>query len=76
VNPYYILTFETVTQAMAAETVLSTYGGSIIPSPPELQSGCGFAVRLPLLPPPDIVLNHTGRYKVTGRGNGRVIEVL
>ena len=46
-RPYYIITFGNATHALLAEDVLRHKGGVIIPLPPVLGDGCGFAIKLP-----------------------------
>jgi len=74
-DEYYLLTFETITHVMEAETQLKKYGASLVALPGEISAGCGFALRLPRPLPPDIRANHTVQYKVTGRGKTRCIKV-
>ena len=43
---YYILTFETTTDVMAAEKSINEYFSiAIMPVPREISSGCGLAIR-------------------------------
>jgi len=77
---YYMFTFSTIHDALAAEKLVSDQGGTIVPVPSEISAGCGFAVRLPELEPGMSILNKhikiAGIYAITGRGSARVIKEI
>ena len=77
---YYIFTFNTIHDALAAEKLVSGHNGTIIPVPYEITAGCGFAVRLPEQEPGMSILNENakiaGIYGVTGRGSAKVVKKI
>lgn len=77
-DSYYLLTFNTITDVLSAEALLAGYGGTMVPIPPEVGEGCGFAVRLPVNETAYDKLHvpFTGLYLVSGRGKNRTVERL
>ena len=76
---YYVFTFKSIHEALAAEKLLADYNGTIIPVPAEISSDCGFALRLPELEP-DVILNEKVKfseiYRIQGRGKDKTIEIF
>ena len=74
---YYVVTFESITDAMYADKLVSSLGGIIIPVPSEISADCGFAVKIPEPVLPLNIINETDYfkiYKISGKGKNKIIE--
>ena len=77
---YYVVTFNTITDALTAEKFVSGLGGIIIPVPPEISAGCGFALRILELKPAMEILKNEAKYDdvygISVKGNTKIIKKL
>jgi len=72
---YYVITFNSMHDAIKAEKLTANLGGAIIPAPSEISADCGFALRINSLELiKNISFESASVYKVTGRGSGKVVE--
>ena len=74
---YYVVTFNSITDAMRAEKLVQGIGGIIIPVPSEISAGCGFAVRLSEPEPAISILKNnaefSGLYCLSGFGKDKTV---
>ncbi len=79
---YYLFSFDSSHQAMAAELAVSGLAAArLIPLPPEISEGCGLSLRIPLteLPAAQTALKDIGYqavYKLTTGGGKRTAELV
>ena len=74
---YYIITFNSINDALKAEKLTESLDGTIIPIPPEISADCGFALRINELEvAKNIEFAFSDVYKVSGKGKAKVIEKL
>jgi len=77
---YYVVTFNSITDAMNAEKLVSNHGGILIPVPSKISAGCGFAIRL-CEPDPAVGMlkskaEFAGLYFLSGLGKDKTVVRL
>ena len=77
---HYVITFNSINDALKAEKLTAALGGAIIPIPSEISADCGFALRLNDLEATRKILKAEFEsfetYKVSGKGVSRIIKKI
>ena len=77
---HYVITFNSINDALKAEKLTADFGGTIIPIPSEISSDCGFALRLNEFEAAECIIktefDSFEIFKVSGKGINRTIEAV
>ena len=74
---HYVITFNSINDALKAEKLTEALGGTIIPIPSEISADCGFALWVNEIEDvKNIEFGFSDAYKVTGKGKTKHIELI